>query len=158
MRIDQLPTLPEEALSANVPCTYNGADYQTPMTVNQSGQFYQSGEQIRGTFYGSGFVTTDSQQLTVTLFVPKLFQPSASIGTPSSILVSMRTVGGGYVGTAIGTDMTSIYSSSVCAGAGLTVTLMSSTPLQYGTSGSSRGQIPNNTPVCGYIYINATVN
>lgn len=158
MRIDQLPTLPEDALSANVPCTYNGADYQTPMTVNQSGQFYQSGEQISGAFYGSGFITTDAQQLTVTVFMPKLFQPSASIGTPSSILVSMRAVGGGYVGTAIATDMTSLFSSSVCAGAGMTVTLMSSTPFQYGVSGSSRGQIPNNTPVCGYIQITATVN
>jgi len=158
MRIDQLPTLPSDALSANVPCTYNGADYQTPMTVNQSGQFYQSGEEISGSFYGSGFITTDSQQLTVTVFVPKLFQPGTTLGTPVSILVSMRAVGGGYVGTAISADMTSLYSSSVCAGAGLTVTLMSPTAFQYGTSGSSRGQIPNNTPVCGYIYIRVTVN
>ncbi len=158
MRIDQLPTLPEEALSANVPCTYNGADYQTPMTVNQSGQFYQSGEQISGTFHGCGFITTDAQQLTMTVFVPKLFQLGASIGTPDSILVSMRAVGGGYVGTAINTDMTSLYSSCECNGVGLTITLISATPFLYGVSGSSRGQILNNTPVCGYIRLTATVN
>ena len=157
MRIDQLPTLPGDALSANVPCTYNGADYQTPMTVNQSGQYYQSGDTITGAFYGSGFVTTDSQQLTVTVFMPKLFLPDASI-TPTSVRVSMRTVGGGYVGTAIDTDMTNIFSSAVCSGAALTVTLISPTALQYGSGGASRGTITNNTPVAGYIQLTATVD
>ena len=158
MRIDQLPMLPEEALSANVPCTYNGADYQTPMTVNQSGQFYQSGETIDGYLYGSGFITTTSHQLTMTFPMPKLFQPSASIGTPSSILVSMRAVGGGFVGTEIGTDMTSLYSSSVCNGTALTITIMSTPMFTYGEDGSNYGTIKNNTPVCGYIRLTATVN
>lgn len=157
MRIDQLPTLPSDALSANVPCTYNGADYQTPMNVNQSGQFYQSGERIEATLYGSGFVTTDSEQLTMTFPMPKLFLPGASLRVPEAILVSMRAVGGGYVGTAIASDLTSIYSSSVCSGTALTITLRGNTALQYGVSGSSRGTIPNNTPVCGYIYLIATV-
>lgn len=156
MRINQLPTLPAEAQQANVPCTYNGADYQTPMTVNVQQQFYQSGETINHTFFGYGFITTDSKQMTVAFPTPKPFQPGATL-IVTSITASMRTVGGGYVGNAINKDFTGILSSATCDGSMLSIVLMSNTALTYGSGGTSRGVITNNTPVCGYITLQAIV-
>lgn len=157
MRIDQLPELPQDALSANVPCTYNGADYQTPLTVNQSGQYYQSGERINRAFQGFGYISSSRKQMTITVILPKPMLPSASVSI-TSVTASIRTVGGGYVGTALNTDFTSIFSSADCNGTVLTMIFINTSEFRYGQGGTSYGVVTNNTPVCGQITLNAVVN
>lgn len=158
MRISQLPDLPSSAPSVEVPCTYNGADYKAEITVNADAlPIYGSGDSISGYLYGFGHITSSSKDAAIVCPMPKMFQSGAAV-TVSSLLVSMRVHNGGYLGASGGIDMTSLITSATCQGTALIINLRSSTAFTYGTDGSSAGTVTNNTPMCGYVSIAATVN
>lgn len=158
MRIAQLPDLPSSAPSVEVPCTYNGADYKAEITVNADAlPIYGSGDTISGYIYGFGYITSSSKDAVIVCPMPKMFQSGAAV-TVSSLLVSMRPHNGGYLGATNGIDMTSLITSAVCQGTALIINLRSSTAFTYGTDGTSAGTVTNNTPMCGYVTIAATVN
>lgn len=160
MRINQLPDLPSNAQGAQIPCTYNGADYKTPLAGGGSGMdgyVYNSGTRVNGTFYGFGYVTSSSTQVTMIFSMPKTFYKGASI-TPTYISASIRDIHGGYIGNRISANLTSIYNSSTCDGYILTLLLKGSQPLEYGEDGVRKGTCTNNTPVTGYCYLEFNVN
>lgn len=109
------------------------------------------------TLYGSGYVTSDATELDLTLEMPKLFRPGASVSI-SELTVSLRVAAGGYVGAVNGFDMTSMIRSITPYGATLRLNLISTTALQYGIGGTSRGTITNNTPVVGYVVLRGSVS
>lgn len=156
MRINQLPELPEQAESVEVPCSYNGADYKAPMSANLPAQYYQSGEVINGIFYGFGYVSSSAKQISLTLLMPKPFLTDAQI-TITALVASLRVVDGGYVGNALSTDLTPFISSVISVGSSLQIALVQSAAFTYGSGGTSRGTITNNTPLCGNVQIMANV-
>ena len=158
MKISQLPDLPSSASSVEIPCVYNGADYKTPYTANASVlPIYQSGDTINGYLYGYGYVTSDSKALTLVFPMPKIFTAGASVSV-TSLLASLRVVQGGYLGANNGVDLTSMITSVTCQGTALIVSLSSVSAFTYGSGGSSSGTVTNNTPVAGYVTIQATVS
>ena len=158
MRIAQLPDLPGTAPTVDVPCTYNGADYKTTITANQDAlPIYGSGDSISGYLYGFGYVSSSSKDSTFVFPMPKVFLGGATISV-TSLLVSMRTINGGYLGATNGTDMTSLVTAVTCQGTAIIVNLSKSTAFTYGSGGTSAGTVMNNTPVCGYVSIDATVD
>lgn len=157
MRIAQLPDLPGTAPTVDVPCTYNGADYKTTITANQGAlPIYQSGDSISGYLYGFGYVTSSSKDAWIICPMPKMFQNSATISI-TSLSVSMRVHNGGYLGSNT-VDMTSLVAAATCQGTALIIKLTSSTAFTYGSGGTPSGTVTNNTPICGYISIQAAVN
>lgn len=157
MRIAQLPDLPDSAPSVEVPCTYNGADYKTEITVNADAlPIYGSGDTISGYLYGYGYVTSSSKDAWIICPMPEMFQSGATISI-TSLSVSMRVHNGGYLGSNT-VDMTSLVAAATCQGTALIIKLTSSTAFTYGSGGTPSGTVTNNTPMCGYISIQAAVN
>lgn len=158
MKISQLPNLPSSASSVEIPCVYNGADYKTLYTANSDAlPIYQSGDTISGYLYGYGYVTSSSKDATLIFPMPKMFAAGASVSV-TSLLASLRVVQGGYLGASNGIDLTSLITSVTCQGTALIINLSGSSAFTYGTGGSSSGTVTNNTPVAGYVTIQATVS
>ena len=119
---------------------------------------FSSGDTFNATvLYGSGYITSDAEELDLTLEMPKLFRPGASVSI-SAITVALRVAAGGYLGAVNGYDMTAMVRSITPYGATLRINCTSSTAFQYGTGGTSRGTVTNNTPVVGYVTLTGAVN
>ena len=157
MRISQLPDLPDTAPTVEVPCTYNGVDYKTEITANAPAlPIYQSGDHISGYLYCYGYITSDSQSVYIIMPVQKMFASGASLSI-TSLTGSIRTVDGGYLESANGANLSSRVSSVTCQGTALIIGLAKSTAFTYGSGGTASGNVSNNTPLAGYVSINATV-
>lgn len=157
MRIDQLPDLPGGVSNVTVPCTHNGADYKKEITVEGDAlPIYKVNDEISGYLYGFGYVTSSAKDAAIVCPLPKMFSSGADLRI-TSLLVSMRVHNGGYLAANAGADLTALISSFVCQGTALIINLHSSTAFTYGTGGTSGGTVTNNTPMCGYVSIAATV-
>lgn len=157
MRIADLPDLPETAPTVIVPCTFNNADYKVEVTANQNVlPIYQSGDEISGYLYGYGYVTSNSKDAWIICPMPEMFQGGATISI-TSLSVSMRVHNGGYLGSNT-VDMTSLVEAVTCQGTALIIKLTSPTAFTYGSGGTPSGTVTNNTPMCGYVSIAATVD
>lgn len=158
MRIAQLPDLPSSVPQVVVPCTYNGADYKTPVVANADTlPIYSSGDSLPSYLYGYGYITDDAQEVTLMFPMDKIFLSGTTISI-TSFLCAMRVAQGGYLANALRVDLTSKVTASYCTGTYLRIVLHNSTAFTYGVSGVSRGTVTNNTPMCGYVSVQATVD
>lgn len=158
MRIAQLPDLPSSVPQVIVPCTYNGADYKTEVVANADTlPIYSSGDSLPTYLFGYGYITDDAQEVTLIFPMEKMFMPATTISI-TSFLCAMRVTQGGYLANALRVDLTNKVTASYCAGTYLRIVLRNSTAFTYGVSGVSRGTVTNNTPMCGYVSVQATVD
>ena len=158
MRIAHLPDLPSSVPQVVVPCTYNGADYKTPVVANADTlPIYSSGDSLPSYLYGYGYITDDAQEVTLMFPMDKIFLSGTTISI-TSFLCAMRVAQGGYLANALRVDLTSKVTASYCTGTYLRIVLHNSTAFTYGVSGVSRGTVTNNTPMCGYVSVQATVD
>ncbi len=157
MRINDLPALPDSAEGVVVPCSYNGADYKVPLPGAPGAlPLYQSGDDVSGYFYAFGYITSSSKDVWICCPMPKIFQSGATLSV-LSLIVSLRVVNGGYLGNNT-VDMTAKLISTECQGGTLIIKLSSASAFTYGSDGTSAGTVTNNTPLCGYISLQAGVN
>ena len=94
-----------------------------------------------------GFITTNATDLDI--FIPMLIESKATNVSVSSLTIGIRHVGGGYIGGANNTDITS-YISNV-------LPYKSFAGLRIIASKSGGWGATNNTPVCGVVNITLTL-